>query len=123
VRSPSVAAVRTLGLARAAWAAALLLRGRAIWTVVNGRVPTSAERRVVDVLAIRHLSQGVSQAAAPRHLEEMWVAVDALHALSMVPVAIMDQRHRRAALVTGTVAVLGAVGSSVLTRRAERSTP
>lgn len=112
--------MRTLGLARAGWAAALLLKGRTIWTVVNGRAPTSTERRVVDLLAIRHLVQGVSQVTAPRRLEKVWVAVDVLHALSMVPVVIKDQRHRRAALVTGSVATLGAVGSSVLIGRAEQ---
>jgi hypothetical protein len=117
----STHAVRVLGLVRMGWAVTLLVKGRRIWTLVNGRAPTSTERRVVDVLAIRHLIQGVSQTAAPQHLRRVWLGVDASHALSMVPVAVVDPRHRRAALVTGSLAVLGAVGTAVVAARAERT--
>ena len=68
------------------------------------------------LLGARHLLQGLGQVLLPRHLARVYVAIDVLHAASMVAVAVAAPVRRRAALVSGSVAALSAV-TCVLARR------
>ncbi|MCU1537672.1 MAG: hypothetical protein JWP82_2023, partial [Humibacillus sp.] len=56
---------RLIGLAGAAWGAGLLVWGDDLWRAVERRSPSDAERRVTQVLGVRHLTQGLTQLAAP----------------------------------------------------------
>ncbi|HEY2521341.1 MAG TPA: hypothetical protein VGJ19_14615 [Streptosporangiaceae bacterium] len=82
-----------------------------------------ATLRVVRVLGARQLAQaGLAQFWPARSLPAepllgLGVAVDALHALSMVPVAATAPRWRRPALVSGLMATAFAVAGVLAARR------
>lgn len=101
--------VRPVGLAGLAWGSALLWRGDTLFEAVQGRGPSSGERDAIVLLGARHLAQGLGQVLVPRHLGRIYVAVDVLHAASMMAVAVAAPVRRRAALVSGSVAALSAV--------------
>jgi hypothetical protein len=92
--------------------AVLLLRPAA----VAGRVGSTGRDRtvaVVRVLGARHLAQGtVGLVAARRTATRLGAGVDALHAASMVGLAVVDRGHRRAATVSAVVAVGFALAGS-----------
>ena len=107
---------RVAGAGGIAWGAVLLARGDEVWQAVEGRVPDDVERLATQVLAVRHQVQGLAQLAAPRATSGVVVAVDVVHAATMAALAAASPRHRRAALVTGAVALVGA-GMTQLSRR------
>ena len=98
--------LRPVGLAGLAWGAVLLTGGPALFRSVQGRAPSSREQDAVVVLGLRHAAQGLAQIVVPYHLVRLYVAVDALHAASMVVIAGAAPVRRRAALVSAAVAVL-----------------
>ncbi len=79
---------------------------------VWGLAPDRHARAVVRVLGARQLAQAMFTASKPTiGVRRAGVGVDALHALSMVGLAAVDARRRRAALtdaaVASTLAVIG----------------
>jgi hypothetical protein len=74
--------------------------------------------RVVRVLGARQVTQaGLALAFPAEPMLGLGVAVDALHALSMVPLVLATPRWRRPALVSGATAVAFAA-AGVLTAHA-----
>jgi hypothetical protein len=73
--------------------------------------------RVVRVLGARQLAQaGLALAFPAEPLLGLGVGVDALHALSMVPLALATPRWRRPALVSGLMAAAFAAAGMLATR-------
>ncbi|MBA2772538.1 MAG: hypothetical protein H0U36_00625 [Nocardioidaceae bacterium] len=77
--------------------------------------PDVVTRRAIRVLGVRDLVQAIATIAAPsRRVVRAGVAVDLLHAASMLALATADQRRRRLALTSaalaGALAASGAVG-------------
>jgi hypothetical protein len=99
---------RASGVAAAVWGAALLAVGGRVWTVVAGRPPAEVDKRALRVLGARHLVQGVAQASAPALGQRFFAGVDAAHAASMVWLAVVDDRRRRPAVVSGVAALVAA---------------
>jgi hypothetical protein len=74
--------------------------------------------RVVRVLGARQVAQaGLALAFPAEPLLGLGVAVDALHALSMVPLVLATPRWRRPALVSGLMATAFAVAGVLAARR------
>ncbi|WP_295126683.1 hypothetical protein [uncultured Leifsonia sp.] len=71
-----------------------------------GRKPDTRMRTVIRVLGARHVAQSVLTMAKPHTMHRLGGAVDLIHAGSMVGLAILDRRRRRAALVNAVVAAL-----------------
>jgi hypothetical protein len=77
-----------------------------------------ATLRVVRVLGARQLAQaGLALAFPAEPLLGLGAGVDALHALSMVPVAAAAPRWRRPALVSGLMAAAFAAAGVLAARR------
>jgi hypothetical protein len=77
-----------------------------------------ATLRVVRVLGARQLAQaGLALAFPAAPLLGLGVGVDALHALSMVPVAAAAPRWRRPALVSALTATAFAAAGALAARR------
>jgi hypothetical protein len=78
----------------------------------------SATLRVVRVLGARQVTQaGLALAYPAEPLLGLGVGVDALHALSMVPLALATPRWRRPALVSGLMAAAFAAAGVLAARR------
>jgi hypothetical protein len=78
----------------------------------------SATLRVVRVLGARQVTQaGLALAYPAEPLLGLGVGVDALHALSMVPLALATPRWRRPALVSGLMATAFAAAGVLAARR------
>lgn len=93
--------------ALAGWGAALATRPAATARAVGGPVPPPA---LVRVLGGRQVLQSLLLLAAPsRPLIRAAVAVDAVHAASMVAAALAWPRYRRPALTSAGVATASAV--------------
>jgi hypothetical protein len=67
-----------------------------------GAPPDQPAETVARVLGARHVAQAV--ATRRGRFARVGAAVDALHAASMFAFAAVDDVHRRAALVDGTIA-------------------
>ncbi len=106
--APGVGAVRGVGLAGVVWGGVLLARGDSVWRAVEHRSPTAAAEVAIRALGIRHVVQGVLQVLAPARTRRPAVVVDVAHALSMLGLGIADPGPRRAAALTGGVALAGA---------------
>lgn len=109
--------VRSAGVVSTLWGGVLLARGRPLWWLVTGREPDAVELLATRALGLRHLGQGVLQAAAPTRLRGLFVAVDLVHVATMVPIALGGGRRRRAAALTAAVA-LASAATTVTTGRA-----
>lgn len=105
----SAAAWRLTGYANALWGAVLIRRGPDLWSAVAARPPDDVERAAIRVLGVRHLSQGAFEAALPGRLPRTMIAIDLLHAASMVALARTSSARRRPALVSAAVATSSAV--------------
>lgn len=78
----------------------------------------SATLRVVRVLGARQVTQaGLALAFPAEPLLGLGAGVDALHALSMVPLALATPRWRRPALVSGLMATAFAAAGVLAARR------
>jgi hypothetical protein len=77
----------------------------------------SATLRVVRVLGARQVTQaGLALAFPAEPLLGLGAGVDALHALSMVPLALATPRWRRPALVSGLMAAAFAAAGVLVAR-------
>ena len=75
-------------------------------------------RRVVRVLGARQVTQaGLTLAFPAEPLAGLGIGVDALHALSMIPLVVAAPRWRRPALVSGLTAAAFAAVGLLATRR------
>ena len=109
------AVVRAVAVGGAAWGVALLLAPR--WTArLIGQAPTTTVTRLARVLGARHLLESGALLATPAARRPV-VAVDGLHAASMVVAALRWPGARRGATVSGAVAA----AVCVLTARAGKS--
>lgn len=104
---------RAIGLAGVGWGCLLAVRGPAVWRVVEGTDPTAGDSVAVKLLAVRHLGQGLAQTALPDRMRALWLTVDLLHASTMIALAARDAERRPAALLTGSVALLSALGTTI----------
>ncbi len=100
--------VRAAGALGIGWGIALLGRGGPIWHEVTGEPPTRVDLLALRALGLRHVAQGSIQAVAPTRARGAFVAIDLLHVLTMLPLAVVDERRRRAATLTGAVALANA---------------
>lgn len=92
---------RALGVTQLALGAAALLRPRTVPGFVGGPQP---DPRIVRVLGARQVVQGAVTLAVPsRDVVCLGSLVDALHAGSLLP--LLGTRYRRAALVSGVLAL------------------
>ena len=107
---------RASGIAACVWGAALLVKGREVWVLADGREPTPADEAAIRFLGGRHLAQGLVQVAMPSRFQRLCIGIDLSHALSMFWLAAVDDRRRRPALVTA----LAALGTAALTFAARR---
>jgi hypothetical protein len=113
-------ALRVLSAVSLAWGTALLVRPRPVVAALAPEYPPDRDW-VVRLLGGRLVAQhGVLLPAPDRTLAFAGAAVDALHALSMLPVARLP-RYRRAALISaGTTAATGVL-TAVLAGRDQGS--
>jgi hypothetical protein len=107
---------RVAGAGGIAWGAVLLARGDEVWRAVEGRDPDPVEELGMRALGGRHLLQGLAQLAAPRRTAPLVVAVDLVHAGTMAALAVASPSRRRAAVVTGGVALVSALVTEVSRR-------
>jgi hypothetical protein len=108
-------AQQLLSAALASWGAVLLVRPRPVVAAVAPEYPADHDW-VVRVLGARQVLQnGVLLATRNPALGRAGAAVDALHALSMLPVT-RSPRYGRAALVSGAIAAGSGVLTAVLSR-------
>ncbi|MGN6606924.1 MAG: hypothetical protein ACTHMS_07935 [Jatrophihabitans sp.] len=113
-RSPAgdATTIRAIGLVEAVTGALLATRPNAMITLVD-RHRAGPPVWLVRVLGARMLVQGAVEIARPLPVVAMGgAAVDASHALSMLPVVIASRRFRRPASVSGAVA--GATAAALL---------
>ncbi len=106
-------------------AAGLLSAGRACYGLVllavparvigvTGALPSQQSCRVARVLGVRHLVQAAASARADRGGLAAGAAVDSAHAVSMLVMAVVLPRLRRAELADGGITVLlAALGLAV----------
>lgn len=112
-----VGQLRVLGVVRigvgAAWLAGLATRRRSC----GGRLPRVG-RIAATALAVRDLAQGALLVSRPEpRSAEVGLVVDALHALSMLPLAALAPRYRvSAATSAGAAAGWAAAAATVLRR-------
>ena len=77
--------------------------------VAAGRTDGRPDPRVVRILGVRQIGQGVLVVLCPsRSVVTMAMFADASHALSMVALAVFSTRYRRAALLSAGIAVSSA---------------
>ena len=105
---------RLVGVATALWGGSLLYRGTELWTAVSGSRPDGTHRQAIRVLAVRHLTQGLFEAALPGRLPRALVAIDVLHAASMLPLALSPSSRRRPVMLSAAMAMASAVALRVL---------
>lgn len=105
-RTPHGRSLRLLGAAEVVWGAALLGGGQGLFRRLQGRAPDDVERLALDALGGRHVAQGLLEVAVPHRFARLHTGVDAIHAASMVLVAVLQPHRRRAAAASGTLALL-----------------
>lgn len=118
----SSGSARLVGLCTGALGAYLLVRPEGLPDALapHESAPPSP---VVRVLGLRSMTQGGVIVAMPtRSMLAIGAGVDALHALSMVGVALFGPRHRRCALASAAVAAVSAAAEAHLasSRRGSR---
>ena len=93
------AAARALQRARVSYGTALVLAPGVVIFVATGRQPGRRARRVARLLGARHLAQAALTAVAPRpEVFTTGAQADALHAASMLMLAVSGHAERRTAL-------------------------
>jgi len=106
--------LRVFAATRIGWSVALAARPELL---LPG--PYASDRRaraVVRVLAARELVQSAALLFAPRRgIAWGGVVLDALHAASVLPLALVEPRARRAAARSAIGAVVGAAAGAALT--------
>ena len=110
---------RLAGAGGLTWGTVLLADGDEAWHSIEHRTPDDIEQVAIRALGVRHLVQGFAQLTAPRAASGPVIIIDLVHAASMAALAAASPRHRRAAMVTGSVALVSA-GLTHLSRRRGR---
>jgi hypothetical protein len=91
---------RALQLTRAGYGVALLLKPGLTIRLATRGPPSRGACRVAWLLGARHLAQATLTALAPRPgVFAVGAAADALHAASMLMLAVVDRAARRTALM------------------------
>ncbi len=101
--------IRGAGLLGTAWGVVLLTRGRKVWAAVEDSLPGPVDEVAISLLGVRHLLQGAAQLSAPARFQRTFVAVDVIHAATMLALAAADRGRRRPALLSAGVAAASAV--------------
>jgi hypothetical protein len=99
------------------WGAALMAWPGRVLAAISGHPPTPAGRRLLRMLAARHLLQATLSYLRPTPaVLGLGAAVDGLHAATCFGFAALEPTWRRAALVEGCAAtIIGvATGASAL---------
>jgi hypothetical protein len=116
--------LRTVTAVRIGWGAALiaaprpLLRGLARADEPVGRAAVA----VLRVLGLRHVAQAVVETLGPQPVVRyLGTAVDGLHALTAVGLAVLDPRWRRGALTDTAIAASFAATTAISTTREAKS--
>jgi hypothetical protein len=111
---------RLIGVANTALGAFLLARPDEVAPSAAGRVPPGPGW--VRLLGARYLVQGAFQTSLPRpEVLQLSVVVDALHAASMVGLAMLRAEYRRPALISAAVATGSAAVTWAEARRLHES--
>lgn len=119
-RSKTPTPARIWGAATAAVGALTLVRPGPVARLVSGTGPTP-ETAVVRMLGGRQLLQGAAVLIRPAPALVIGaLAVDALHATSMVAAALNWPGYRRPALTSAAVATVSAVAGALILRGALR---
>ena len=111
---------RIWAAATAAAGAATLLRPHTVARLVSGSAP-APDTAVVRILGGRQLLQGTVLLIRPTSLLVIGgLAVDVLHATSMLAAAVIWPGYRRAALASAAVAGTSAVAGALILRTTPR---
>jgi hypothetical protein len=107
---------------RMLWATVLMLWPDQVLTAISGHPPTPAGRRLLRVLAARHLLQAAISYLRPTPtVLRLGAVVDGLHAASCFGFAVLDPTWRRAAMLDGCAAtVVGVATGASASHRARR---
>jgi hypothetical protein len=112
LQAKNVALTRIWGAGTAALGTATLLAPQTLGKAVGGAAPDPA---VVRLLGGRQLVQGAAVLIRPTHLLVIvGVAVDILHATSMVAAAVIWPGYRRAALTSAAAAASSAIAGALI---------
>jgi hypothetical protein len=95
----------------AVWGAALLIRPNQVLRAAGADPGLTGAVVAARVLGVRHLAQAAALAARPADVARPAIATDGLHAASMLGLALLAPRYRRAALASALVATALAVGT------------
>jgi len=117
LRGGSIRTCRAISIARALLALALLARPDRIAKAATfgGRLPAAW---LIRLLGGRLLAQsGLELARTNRSVVRFGAAVDAVHAASMLAVAVGRPRYRKVALVSAALALASAAGGLAATKR------
>ncbi len=113
-------AARIWGAATAVAGAVSLMRPYTVAGLVSGNGPTP-DAAVVRILGGRQLLQGTAVLIRPAPLLVIGgLAVDVLHATSMLAAAVIRPGYRRPALASAAVAGTSAVGGALILRAVPR---
>lgn len=111
--------VNRFAVVRAGYGALLLTVPDPVIRLFTGRRADRLTRSATRVLGSRHLIQSILTAGTPgAPALTRGVQVDLAHVASMLGLAVLDQRRRRAVLVDAAAAGTFAVAGMVLARRA-----
>lgn len=103
---------------RASYGLAQLLAPNAVARRLTCRDADGRERTVTRILGARHLAQAAVLANASPRAHRLGAAVDALHAASMVGLALVDRSRRRQAWTSAATASAFAAAEYLLHARA-----
>ncbi len=116
--SPGSPAANRFAALRAGYGTLLLAVPDPVIRLYTGHRADPLTRAVVRVLGARHLIQGILTSGAPGAVVlALGVEVDLAHVASMLGLAALDQRRRRAGLVDAAAAGMFAVTGMMLVGR------
>lgn len=111
----ALAVVDRLEFARGVWGACLLVAPRTVAGRLLQRTVTPRYIMVVRILGVRLCVQALlTMPPRPSGLRPLGGAVDIMHVLSMLGIAIFAPRHRRAVLASAALASAAISGSFAL---------
>ncbi len=103
--TPRGLATLAIGVGRAVWGAVCVLVPGPLVRVVGGTPADEGARVALRVLGARHVVQALLSCLTPGPgLLRVGAGVDALHALSLAALAVVDRRWARVALADAVVA-------------------
>ena len=95
--------VQTVGMARLAWAALLLVAPAQTIRVLGGE-PDERSVRVARILGVRHAGQGLIETVGRNDPRRLQASVDLAHAISAIVVGAADRRRRKPAFADAAIA-------------------